>query len=436
MSSGAVLHTVAVAVSGGRDSTALLHATLRAATPLGLRVVALHVHHGLQAQADEWVRHLRRQCARWSRQHPGLVLRVAHLSGAPARGDSVEAWARQGRRAALGRMAAEEGASLLLLAQHRQDQAETVLLQALRGGGAAGLAAMPRRQERDGLCWARPWLDHDGSAIEAYVVRHRLGHIEDPSNRDTRFDRNRLRQEIWPALARAFPQAATALTAVASQAQQLRALQDEVVERVLPGVVGPQGQLRLDAWRDQPQAHRTVLLQAWLRRALGRGATRALLSRLDGDLLHKDDGQWPVEGAQSLRAYRGVLLVPAVRTAPAVVAGAWPPTGEGWWRLPNGLGRVQVAVAEEGGLPWPLLPGAEWRSRQGGEQWMRVPGVPARALKKCFQAAAVPAWARQGPLLWSGDRLLWVPGLGTDARVVAPRGVAQARLHWLPDDVD
>lgn len=436
MSSGAVMPTVAVAVSGGRDSTALLHATLRAATPLGLRVVALHVHHGLQEQADDWVRHLRRQCARWSRQHPGLQLRVAHLSGAPARGDSVEAWARQGRRAALARMAAEEGASLLLLAQHRQDQAETVLLQALRGGGAAGLAAMPHRQERGGLCWARPWLEHDGAAIAAYVHRHRLGHIEDPSNRDTRFDRNRLRQDLWPALEQAFPQAATALTAVAAQAQQLRALQDEVAERVLPDVTGPQGQLRLDAWRGQPPAHRVVLLQAWLRLALGRGATRTLLSRLGGDLLHKDDGQWPVDGAQCLRAYRGELLRPELQAVPATVAGAWPPSGEGWWRLPNGQGLVQVRSVEEGGLPWSLLPGAEWRSRQGGEQWMRAPGAPARALKKCFQAAAVPAWARQGPLLWSGDRLLWVPGLGADARALAARGVAQARLHWRPDDAD
>ncbi len=436
MSSGALTPAVAVAVSGGRDSTALLHATLRAATPLGLRVVALHVHHGLQEQADAWVRHLRRQCARWSRQHPGLLLRVAHLGGSPGRGDSVEAWARQGRRAALARMAAEEGASLLLLAQHRQDQAETVLLQALRGGGAAGLAAMPRAQERAGLRWARPWLDHDGSAIAAYVRRHRLGHVEDPSNRDPRFDRNRLRQEVWPVLSSAFPQAAEALCEVAAQAQQLRALQQEVAEQVLPDMLGAQGQLRLAAWRAQPEAHRALLLEAWLRRALGRGATRALVSRLRVDLLRKDDGQWPWAGERVLRAYRGELRMPGLDPATPPLSGAWPPQADGWWRLADGLGRVQVCAVEEGGVAWSALSGAEWRPRAGGEQWMRAAGVPARALKKCFQSAAVPAWERSGPLLWSGGQLLWVPGLGPDARAVAPRGVVQARLLWQPHEPD
>ena len=87
-------------------------------------------------------------------------------------------------------------------------------------------------------------------------------------------------------------------------------------------------------------------------------------------------------------------------------------------------------------MPWSLLAGSAWRPRQGGEQWMRLPGTPARSLKKCFQSAAVPAWSRHGPLLWWADRLLWVPALGPDARAMAARGVVQARLDWRPDDAD
>ena len=122
---------VAVAFSGGLDSTALLHAAARAAN--GARVVACHVHHGLQPSADDWVVHCQQTAAAF-----GVGFACTRLPGAPARGDSVEAWAREGRYQALRDMARAAGASLLLLAQHRQDQAESFLLQAMRGGGLAG----------------------------------------------------------------------------------------------------------------------------------------------------------------------------------------------------------------------------------------------------------------------------------------------------------
>ena len=135
-----------MAVSGGRDSTALLHATVHAARPLGIAVHALHVHHGLQAPADAWARQVRAQCRRW-----GAHFHLARLSGAPAAAESVEAWARRERYAALSQMAHAQGCGIVLLAHHRRDQAETVLLQLMRGGGARGLAAMPARAEREGV---------------------------------------------------------------------------------------------------------------------------------------------------------------------------------------------------------------------------------------------------------------------------------------------
>jgi tRNA(Ile)-lysidine synthase len=134
-----------------------------------VRVVALHVHHGLQPQADDWWRHCATTCRRWAARGAALHFAATRLDSAPARGDSVEAWARRERRRALHSMALANGASLLLLAQHRRDQAETVLLQALRGAGSAGLAAMPREVERDGLVWCRPWLDMPRPAIDAYL---------------------------------------------------------------------------------------------------------------------------------------------------------------------------------------------------------------------------------------------------------------------------
>ena len=145
---------VAVAVSGGRDSMALLHALARAGRERGVEVWALHVHHGLMAKADDWAAFVERTCKRWS-----VPFAMQRLAGVPARGDSVEAWARAGRYAALVAMAHAAGCDTIALAHHRGDQAETFLLQALRGAGVAGLAAMPARIERDGLIWVRPWLD-------------------------------------------------------------------------------------------------------------------------------------------------------------------------------------------------------------------------------------------------------------------------------------
>ena len=208
---------VAVACSGGRDSVALLHAVATAARDVpGLGVVALHVHHGLNAQADAWLSHVERLCHDWSAQ--GLPVRCVskrvHVPRGP--GLSVEAEARRVRRSALADLAREVGAELILLAHHRRDQAETLLLQALRGGGLAGLAAMPRQQDQGGLRWIRPWLNHPREAIEAYVAHHGLEHVDDDSNGDPRFARNRLRLQVWPALLAAFPDAEVGLAHAAA----------------------------------------------------------------------------------------------------------------------------------------------------------------------------------------------------------------------------
>ena len=189
---------VAVACSGGRDSVALLHATLRAGRALGTSVVALHVHHGLMADADRWASEVEALCERWN---AGFACERLH--GSPAPGESVEAWARRERYAALARMACAAGAGIVLLGHHLHDQAETVLLQALRGAGSAGLAAMPRVAERDGLTWARPWIARTGAEIDAYVTPLALAVADDPSNADPRFARSRLRQGVMPALRRA-----------------------------------------------------------------------------------------------------------------------------------------------------------------------------------------------------------------------------------------
>jgi len=294
---------VAVATSGGPDSTALLHCTLAQAGQAGVEVWALHVHHGLMPEADAWQAQVARQARRW-----GARYATERLQGAPAKGDSVEAWARQGRYAALVRMAQGAGCGLVLLAQHRRDQAETWLLQALRGAGSAGLSAMPRQALRDGVTFARPWLDQPREGIEAYVRRHRLRVVDDASNTDLRYARGRLRQLVWPALQAAFPQVDTVLAMAARHAQAAQALADEVAGADAAGVLCGEA-LRLVPWRALSPARRANLLRAWLQQRLGQGAPQTLVERL---LVEAPAGmapaRWPAPGATVCRR-RGELTV-------------------------------------------------------------------------------------------------------------------------------
>ena len=425
---------VAVAYSGGRDSTALLHATAVAAQRLGLQVAALHVHHGLSPFADAWAEHCQQQCAQW--QADGLPLRLLsrRLAGKPARGESIEAWARAGRYQALHEMAKEAGSSLLLLAHHRRDQAETWLLQALRGAGVAGLAAMPEQTERSGLTWARPWLDQPREAVEAYVRAHGLSHIEDDSNSDSRFLRNRLRRDLWPHLLEGFPQAESTLAMSAAWAQEALQLQLEMARADL-GELGDAGGLHIGPWRQLSPARRSNALRAWLQQAAGQSAPASLVQRLLRELSQDlTPASWPFAGGV-LRRYRGRL---SFDSALSEVADA-PQLRElsirraGRYRVAAWGGLLRVERVSQGGLPMALLASVQLRDRQGGEQFQHAPKSSARSLKKAYQAAGLSAWQRGGPLLFSGDQLLFVPGLGIDARVLAEPGVPQVRLSWEAD---
>jgi tRNA(Ile)-lysidine synthase len=427
--------TVAVAYSGGRDSTALLHATLAAAAPLRIDVLALHVQHGLSPNADAWLAHCADQCRRWGQRHPGLRFVSQRLTGRPAKGESVEAWARQARYRALHAMALAHGAGMVLLGQHRRDQAETVLLQALRGAGVAGLSGMPRSVIRDGIEWQRPWLDQPREVIEAYVRRHRLKHIEDESNDDARFARNRLRLHVWPALTGAFAHAEAALAATAGWAQEAAAALHELAQIDLERAASPRG-LLLGPWRMLSEARRSNVLRAWLKAQPGRAPNASLVTRLMTELPTARSARWPLDGGD-LRLHRGVLQH---RQHPGDAPAGVPRETSlsvrraGTFALPGWGGRLVVRRVAAHGVPLACLAHLELKPRQGAEQFQAGIGRPPRSLKKQFQSAGVSAWERRGPLFVSGGRLVFVPGLGLDARVVGVPGQALVALQWVAGD--
>lgn len=425
---------VAVAYSGGRDSTALLFATLQAAQPLGLRVVALHVHHGLQERADDWLDHCQRQCEAWRRRGWPVTLAWAHLALQPALGDSVEAAARRARYQALRQLAQAQGAATVLLAHHRTDQAETFLLQALRGAGVAGLAGMPGEAHREGIAWLRPWLARPRSDIEAYVRHHRLRHVDDDSNADDRYARNRLRRQVWPALVAAFPQAESVLADAAAWAQEASACLDELAAIDLRRLDQGQG-LDLRSCLALPGPRARNALRAWIRLVTGHRPSASLVDRLWTEGQGRPAGRWACAGGE-MRLYRGHLRWEA---GPAVVQprqGALEETqlslrAGAAVALPGWGGILHVERALQGGVAWRHLRRVELRQRLGGEQFQAGPGRPPRSLKKQFQAAAVPAWDRAGPLVYGAQgQLLFVPGLGMDARAWAEPGRPQWRLRW------
>ena len=419
---------VAVAASGGRDSTALLHCTVRQAREVGIDVLALHVHHGLMPQADDWLLQVESQALRW-----GATFASQRLTGKPSRGQSVEAWARIERYRALAEMAAEAQCDLVLLAHHRRDQAETWLLQALRGAGSAGLSAMPALAQRHGIHWARPWLDQPVHAIEAYVRRHRLQHAEDPSNADPRFARSRLRQAVWPALSAAFEDAEVTLAAAAARAQEAMTLAQEAAAADLPAVT--QGTaLQVEAWLPLPPARRKNVLRAWLHAQLGTSPAQTLLSRLVDELPLARQGTWPAPGAV-LRLHRAALTVEAA--APTEIT-AQPQrldlSQPGRVALLEWGGHWDVQRVSQGGAAPSLLSQVLAHARSGGERFRLAPRSASRSLKKQFQACDVPAWQRHGPLLSTpAGQLLFVPGLGFDAGCKAPDGAAQLGLRWVPE---
>ena len=415
---------VGVAASGGLDSTALLHCTARQARGQGIEVLALHVHHGLQPDADRWLAQLRERCARWRRGGLPVRLEAVRLEGGPARGDSVESWARRERYRALTAMAHQHGCSVVLLAHHRRDQAETFVLQALRGAGPAGLAAMPSAVTRGGVAWVRPWLDQPRSAIEAYARRHRIAFVEDPSNADPRFARSRLRIQVWPALRQAFPDAETTLCAAAKRAQEAQAALADYVAGDLQAVRDGAA-LAVPAWLALAPPRRAAVLRAWLDGCLAgserAGTPQSLIERLLAELPGApSSARWPAPGG-ALALHRGRLA-----WLPQAFSSEAQPEGPAELRLDlSRPGVVPVAqwrgafhvVPAAAGVAPELLRDVVLRARQGGERFALAPRATPRSLKKQYQAVGTPAWDRAGPLVWAEGRLVCVPGLGIDGRV-------------------
>ncbi len=423
-----------VAFSGGCDSLVLLHALAALGERLPARLRALHADHGLQPESAAWARDCQRQCEALK-----VPLEVMRLELAPVPGQSLEALAREARYLAL---AARLGpGDLLLTAHHQDDQAETLLLQLLRGSGVNGLAAMPRLAPLGPGNLARPLLGFARREIEDYARGRGLVWIDDPSNRKLDFDRNYLRHQVIPQLRARWPGLGRSLARSARHCGEAQTLIDELARRDLAAARDEGGdRLRLEVLRALPAPRCRALLRHWIRnRGLPVPPTAALDRVLDEMLPAARDRCPEVKwsGGEVRRFRDGLYLL---RPLPALAPG-WRRTWNGVTplALPAGLGRLLLEPVAGRGIAVGRLRGAEFTVgfRQGGERCRPAGSAHSRRLKQLLHEAAVPPWERgRIPLLWLDGELaavgdLWVCG-GNTAEV----GAFGLRPRWERGDAD
>lgn len=392
--------------SGGLDSTVLLHLLATQRRDRALR--AIHVHHGLHPAADAWAGHCARVCAGL-----GVPLALARVAVRDRDGLGPEGAARRARHAAF---AAElRDGEILALAHHRDDQAETFLLRALRGSGVDGLGAIPAwRRHARGWLW-RPLLDLPRDALLRYARDHGLDWIEDPGNAGTDPDRNYLRHRVLPLLRQRWPQAGAALARSAGLAADASELLADGDARALAGVATPDPRV-LDAGRLSrlPAPRRARVLRLWVEDLGLPPLPGAGVARVEADLLAAARGDGAPEFAWAgarIRRWRDLLhAAPLPAPLPGNYRMRW--DGQAPLRLPTGDTLVLEAVAgaapaDPGRAPWPLLVHA----RRGGERILLPGRRHSHSLKHALQALAVPPWVRERlPLLSGPDGVVQAAG--------------------------
>jgi len=410
LAAGSPARRFVVAFSGGLDSTVLLHALQSLHDELAIPVTAVHVQHDLHPDAGVWASHCEAMAAEFGVDYRRVAVEVDRKSG---RG--LEASARNARYEALQQLM--QVGDWLLSAHHQDDQAETLLLNLLRGSGMAGLAGIGRIQAFGPAQLVRPLLDVPREDLQAYAAATGLKWLDDPSNADTDFDRNYLRHDVLPILAKRWPAASSRLAKSAELASEASALLEHLADDDLKSLGQPQ-RIEITALSALPDdRQRNVLRRALKRSGLNSAPTTALRQIIDELLPAKADAEPLVRwtGAQA-RRYRDFLyLLPELPNNPT----------DRKYRLNTdnrsvllpGLGRVSLHERAGPGISGAVIEkGLEIRFRTGGEEIRPVGHDCTHKLKKLLQQEGIVPWMRDRiPLLYVGNHLVAVANLWISA---------------------
>lgn len=424
---------IALAYSGGLDSSLLLRLLAGFCQRRGRRLIALHVHHGLSPNAEGWLAHCAQQAA-----EQGVLFDAERVAVPDCARQGVEQAARLARYQALGDLCRRHRAALLLTAHHLDDQAETLLLQLFRGAGARGLSGMADADDAPALLGpqvmlGRPLLGCRRSELEQAAAGLGVLHIVDESNHDTRFRRNAVRHAILPLIEQYFPGASAAIARSSRHAQSAQQLLDELAAadhaRYADG-----DSLHIEALTALTRARADNLLRHWLAlRGAARPPSDAQLAQLHEQISTAAADAQPslqLAGLQ-LQRHRGRLVVasmpPGQPPAQAICLN-W--QGEQRLDVPEWHGALLFDTGPGGVTPERLRHGQlSLRPRSGGERLQPSSARPARSLKNLYQEAGVAASLRPWlPLAYLDDVLVYAAGLGMDARHT---GTADGiRLRW------
>jgi tRNA(Ile)-lysidine synthase len=415
--------TLLLGLSGGVDSVSLLSVLAGIAGPMRFSLRAVHVNHGISPNAGSWAQFCAELCD--SMQVP---LAVEAVDVAAFRELGREGAARAARYEAFARHAAD----FLVLAHHRDDQAETLLVQLLRGAGLPGLSGMPHARVGPERTLLRPFLGVARGDIESFARDRKLRWIEDESNSDTALDRNHLRLRVMPQLEERFPGAAARIARSAGHIAESAALLDELGRMDLDGADTGDG-LDIGVLRELGAPRAKNALRALCRLSGCPAPPAAALEELWRQLVSAREAAQPRAdiGRWAFLRYRGRLYLEKPAHAPGDFSAAW--EGEASLLLVE-LGGVLRFKPEEGrGLSVSRLRSApvSIRLRRGGERLRPGEGRPSRTLKNLMQERGVPPWRRAAlPLVYCGETLVSVPGVGNEAGWQAARGERGMIVSW------
>jgi len=452
---------LAIALSGGLDSMVLLDALAhwvqkrRETGVLGEAVepmpqpLAIHIHHGLSEHADDWLA----VCEREARLR-GFAFEARHVSVPSDARQGIEGAARAARYEALASICLTHDVGWLLTAHHANDQAETVLLQMLRGAGLPGVAAMAVEgalpvvgRSADRVRLLRPLLDVSRETMRAYAKARSLAWVEDPSNEDRHYLRNALRHDVMPAIASHVPAYRETLARFARHAAQAQTLLDQLAqldfEMARVPNVGDEERLQRTRLQGLDAARLANLLRYWTAR---RGLATPPEARLDEWVRQIRDAQAEASlelphGEAVLRLYRDELQWTAIYEvadpddAVSDVVLRW--AGERAWHLPQWKGSIvftPLSGDEEvsGSIDEQVLRASALvaKARVGGERWREHAQGHSRSLKHWYQSRGVAAWLRNVPIVWQAGVIVFVPRLGVDGAAQREAGGTRWAMAW------
>ncbi len=394
-----------IAYSGGLDSHVLLHALVHALpASQGFQLRAIHIHHGLQSIAKQWPQHCLRIC-----KDLAIDCEIVNLELTIPKGKSLEAVAREARYQAFAQTLQPD--EILLTAHHRDDQAETLLIQLFRGAGINGLAAMPIISTFAKGQHIRPLLEQSRDALAHYAQLHQLNFIEDPSNQDQRYDRNFFRHSIIPQLKKRWSSMDKILARVAQHQAEAKKLLEEYITQDLPLLVGKQkGTLSIKKLKLLSTPRCKAIIRYFLDHQGFSVPSEKKLQHILSDILNAAQDAMPCvhwQGVEIRRYQDDLYAIPPLPAHNAQQIIHWNINQS--LQLPS-LNRILKFKHLE--AIHPLLKKhriVEVRFRQGGERIYQTEKKHSQSLKKIFQKMNIPTWERNRiPLIYIENKLVLI----------------------------